>query len=142
MSDAGSERPTVAEEEEIILATVQRLLDTVANRDKKSMSEILLPEGQAIQSRDHQISYTSLRDLPEKVIGGTARLEERFHNPLVRVDDDIAMVWAHYDFVVDGEVHHWGTNILSFLKQDGHWRVSCVADNGRTGPRPEKWELI
>jgi hypothetical protein len=53
--------------------------------------------GHAIQSRDHQISHTPLRNFPE-MPGGTARLEERFYNPLVRVDDDIAMVWAHYDF--------------------------------------------
>jgi len=138
MTDAGPERPA-AEEEEVILATAQRLLDTVANRDKEGMSEILLPEGCATQSRDHQISHTRLRDFPEKIPGGTERLEERFYNPLVRVDDDIAMVWAQYDFLVEGEVHHWGTNILSFLKKDGLWRVSAIADNGRSGPRPGNW---
>ncbi len=42
--------------------------------------------------------------------------------------------WRH------GDVHHWGTNILSFLKQDGRWRVSAIADNGRTGPRPVDWD--
>jgi hypothetical protein len=42
MSDAGSDRST-AEEEEVILAIVQGLLDTVANRDKEGMSEILMP---------------------------------------------------------------------------------------------------
>jgi hypothetical protein len=135
MSEAGSDRPT-AEEEEVILATVQRLLDTVANRDKEGMREILMPEGCATQSRDHQISNPKFRDFPEKIPGGTERLEERFYNPLVRVDDDIAMVWAQYDFLVEGEVHHWGTNILSFLKKDGRWRVSAIADNGRSGPRP------
>jgi ketosteroid isomerase-like protein len=97
----------IEEDEWVILGTVQRLLDTVANRDKDGMRKILLPEGQAIQSRDHQISCTPLRDLPEKITGGTARLEERLYNPLVRVDDDIAVVWAHYDFLVDGDVHHW-----------------------------------
>jgi hypothetical protein len=120
---------------------VQRLLDTVAKRDFQTMREILLPEGCAVQSRDHRVSHTRLCDFPEKMPGGTARLEERFYNPLVRIDDDIAVVWAHYDFLVDDEVHHWGTNILSFLKQDGRWRVSSVADNGRTGPRPEDWEV-
>lgn len=44
MSDAGSERST-AEEEEVILATVQKLLDAIANRDKAGLSEILVPEG-------------------------------------------------------------------------------------------------
>jgi hypothetical protein len=93
MSHAGSDRST-AEEEEVILATAQRLLDTITNRDKEGMSEILIPEGWATQSRDHQISHTRLRDFPEKMPGGTERLEERFYNPLVRVDDDIVMVWA------------------------------------------------
>ena len=91
--------------------------------------------------RLHSLSCAPLRDLPEKITGGTARLEERFYNPLVRVDDDIAMVWAHYDFLTDGEVHHWGTNILSFLKQDGQWRAFSVADNGRSGPRSQSWEV-
>jgi hypothetical protein len=140
VSDAGFDR-SADEEEEVILAIVQRLLDTVANRDKDGMSEILIPEGCATQSRDHQISRTKLQDFPEKMPGGTERLEERFYNPLVRVDDDIAMVWAQYDFLVEGEVHHWGTNILSLLKQDGRWRVSAIADNGRSGPRPENWGL-
>ena len=138
MSGTGPECPA-AEEKDIILATVQRLLDTVANHDKKGMSEIFVPEGCATQSRDHQISHTKLRDFPEKMPGGTARLEERFYNPLVRVSDDIAVVWAQYDFLIGGEVHHWGTNILVFLKQDGRWRVSGVTDNGWSGPRPENW---
>jgi hypothetical protein len=144
MNDAGYKPPATGaeagEEERIVLATVQRLLNTVASHDMDEMSKILLPEGHAVQSRDHQIAHTELANFAEKIPAGPARLEERFYNPLVRVDDDIAMVWAHYDFLVGGKVHHWGTNIVSFLKQDGRWRVSGIADNGRTGPRPEDWE--
>jgi len=91
------------------------------------------------QSRDHVVSRTPLGEFAEKLPSGPDRVEERFYHPLVRVDDDIAMVWARYDFFVNGEVHHWGTNIISFLKQDGQWRVSGIADNGRTGPRPADW---
>jgi hypothetical protein len=137
VDDAKSQSRTV--EEEAILATLGRLLDTVASRDKRGMSELLVPEGSATQSRDHQISHTQLRDFPEKMPGGTTRLEERFYNPLVHVADDIAVVYAKYDFLVDGEVHHWGTNILSFVKQGTTWRVSAIADTARTGPRPKDW---
>jgi hypothetical protein len=140
LSDAGSDRPE-PEEEKAVLATVHRILDTIAQRDQEGMSELLVPEGCATQSRDHQIFHTRLGDFPQQMPGGTARLEERFYNPRVLIDDDIAMVWAHYDFLVDGEVHHWGTNILSLLKQDGQWRVCAVTDNGRTGQRPRNWEV-
>jgi uncharacterized protein (TIGR02246 family) len=129
----------MGEEEQAILTTLKRLLDTIANRDQEGMSKIFIPEGSATLSRDHQISHTQLRDFPQRMPGGTARLEERFYNPLVRIDDDIAVVWAQYDFLVDGEVHHWGTSIVSFLKQDGEWRVSAITDTGRSSPPPANW---
>jgi hypothetical protein len=137
MDDAHSQNHTVAEE--AVLATLGRLLNTVASRDKRGMRELLIPEGSATQSRDHQISHTQLRDFPEKMPGGTARLEERFYNPVVQVADDIAVVFAKYDFMVDGEVDHWGTNILSFVRQGTAWRVSAIADTARTSSRPEDW---
>ena len=127
-------------EEQAVLATLHRLLATVADRDKAGMAELLFPDGCAVQSRDHQVTCTPLRDFPGLMPAGEATLDEQFHHPLVRVDDDIAVVWSRYDFIVDGEVHHWGTNILSFLKQDGRWRISAVADNGRTSPRPVDWD--
>lgn len=131
--------PSHAVEEEAVLATLGRLLDTVTSRDKAGMGELFIPEGSASQSRDHQISHTQLRDFPEMMPGGTHRLEERFYNPRVHVADDIAVVYAKYDFLVDGEVHHWGTNILTFVKQGTTWRVSAIADTARTGPRPKDW---
>jgi hypothetical protein len=137
MSDTQVTKPTPEGEERAVLDTLYRMLETVTHRDKEAMRQLLVPDGCAVQSRDHQVTYTALRDFPDKMPGGTADLMERFYEPLVRVDDDIAMVWARYDFLVDGKVHHWGTNILSFLKQDGHWRVSAVTDNGRTGARPK-----
>ena len=131
---------TGSEEEQAVLATLRRLLATVAARDKAAMAELLFPDGCAVQSRDHQVTWTPLRGLPDLMPAGEATLEERFHHPLVRVDDYIAVVWSRYDFFVDGDVHHWGTNILSFLKQDGRWRVSAIADNGRTSSRPADWD--
>jgi hypothetical protein len=135
--DAQSESRSA--EKEAILVTLRRLLDTVAGRDKRGMSELLMPEGSATQSRDHQISHTQLRGFPERMPGGSARLEERFYNPVVHVADDIAVVYGKYDCLVDGEVHHWGTNTLSFVRQGAGWRISAIADTARTGSRPRDW---
>lgn len=128
------------DERQAVLDTVQALLDTVAHRDREGLRALLVPGGSAVRSRDHQVLCTPLVDFPDIIPGGTSELLERFYTPTVRVDDDIAMVWARYDFFVDGQVHHWGTNIVSLLKQDGRWRVSAIADNGRSGPRPVGWE--
>jgi hypothetical protein len=63
-------------------------------------------------------------------------MRERMQDPLVRVDDDIAMVWCAYDLYHDGEPHRWGTNIVSFMKTDGHWQICGITSNGRSGQRP------
>ncbi|MET7998340.1 nuclear transport factor 2 family protein [Amycolatopsis sp. NPDC005232] len=136
----GHFRSQTSEDALKVLDTVARLLDTVARRDKEGMRALLVPGGVSVRSRDHEVQVIPFADFPDLLPGGTAELDERFHDPLVRVDDDIAMVWAHYDFLVDGVVHHWGTNILSLLKQSGEWRVSSIADNGRTKARPRAWD--
>jgi hypothetical protein len=142
MPDAGSQPspgespPSLGDEQRAVLATLQQLFDAMANHDEGAMRETLIPGGAAVHSRGDRVLHTRLDDLPGQAAAGTERLEERIHDPLVRVDDDIAMVWAPYDFLVDGVTHHWGTNIVSFLKRDGRWRISGIADNGRTGARP------
>jgi hypothetical protein len=129
----------MGEEEQAVLATLQALLNAIADRDPEGMSELLVPEGSVTFSRDRKISHMQLRDFPGRLPGGTERLEERFHDPFVRVDDDIAVAWAHYDFLVDGEVRHRGTSIISFLNENGKWRVCGITDTARTGPRPPDW---
>ena len=124
------------DEEQVVLAVLQTLLDAIANRDQVAMHAVLVPEGGATHSRDDRVLHSLLRELPARMPGGTTTLEERIFDPLVRVDDDIAMIWAPYDFFIDGKPHHWGTNIISLLKRDGHWRITGVTDNGRSGRRP------
>jgi Putative lumazine-binding len=134
--------PTVTEpsspaEERAVLAALRALLDAISRRDKAAMREILMPDGGSTHVRDGRVFHMRLRDEPDRWAVGTARLEERIYEPLIRVDENIAMVWVAYDFLVDGEVHHWGTNIVSFLKQGERWLVSGIADNGRSGPRAD-----
>lgn len=60
--------------------------------------------GQAGSPSDRATTRFGWCRLPSLLI--PPELDERFHEPLVRVNDDIAVVWAHYDFLVDGVVHH------------------------------------
>ena len=49
------------------------------------------------------------------------QLEEPIYHPLIRIDHDLAMLWARYDFFIDGALHHVGANIFSLLKRDDRW---------------------
>jgi hypothetical protein len=121
------------EDEQAVLATMKALFDAITNRDKEGMRATFLPDGTAVHSRDGVLTTRRLVDIPDSMPGGTAVLEERVHDVQVRIDHDIAMVWAPYEFYFDDVLHHAGTNILSFMKQpDGRWLICGVTDNGRS----------
>ncbi|HJP76011.1 MAG TPA: nuclear transport factor 2 family protein [Pseudonocardiaceae bacterium] len=131
--DAGNERQAV-------LDTVHAFLDTIPRKDVEGMRALLVPGGSIVRSRDGETICTPMMEFPDLMPARPGAREELFYRPTVLIDDDIAMVWTRYDFLVDGELHHWGTNIFSLLKRDGRWRLSAIADNGRTSPRPDGWE--
>jgi hypothetical protein len=135
-ADAREENAAQDGAAEAVLATLFALLDAISNRDSAVIREILMPQGVSSHVRDGGLFHVRFEDLPDRWAAGTARAEERIREPLVRVDENIAVVWVAYDVYVDGEAHHWGTNIISFCKQDGRWRISGITDNGRPGARP------
>jgi hypothetical protein len=49
---------------------------------------------------------------------------ERYWSPEVRIRGGIAVVWAPYEFRIDGETSHCGVDVFDFVKIDGEWRVS------------------
>lgn len=63
---------------------------------------------------------------------GTTKIEERIHDPLIRIDNDLAIVWAPFDFFIDGIVNHCGTDLFNLVRKDGKWLIASVADTGRT----------
>jgi hypothetical protein len=124
------------EEEAAALAALQTLLDAMSRRDRAAMSATLVSEGSAVHSRDGRVFHETLAALVDRLPPGHQKIEERLGTPLVRVAQDIAMIWVDYEFFVADELHHWGTNIVTCLKVDGRWLVSGIADNGWSSPQP------
>jgi hypothetical protein len=61
---------------------------------------------------------------------GKAHMEERIHDPLVRTDHDLAMVWAPFEFLVDGKPDHCGTDLFNLVHTGGKWLIAGIADTG------------
>ena len=126
-------------EEKAVLAPFQTLLDGIGKRDHDMMRSALLPGGMITLTRadkTQQLHYDAfIEHIPAT---GTQKLEERIHDPLVKIDDDIAIIWAPYEFLVDGKVDHCGTDIAHLVKQNGKWLIAGIADNGRKECAPAK----
>jgi Putative lumazine-binding len=120
------------QDEQAVMAPITAMFDAMAKRDAAAMKKPLLPGGGMVLMRDGkptQMTFDAFADLVGKP--GKAQIEERIHDPLVRIDNDLAVVWAPFEFLVDGKVDHCGTDLFNLVRTDGKWLIASVADTGR-----------
>jgi len=119
-------------EEQAVLAPIQAMFDGMTKRDAAAIKEPTLPGGTMVLMRDGKPVQMTLDAFADRVgKPGTTHIEERIHDPLVRIDNDLAVVWAPFDFLVDGKVDHCGTDLFNLVRQNGKWLIASVADTGR-----------
>lgn len=129
---AGSALYAGTQEEQAVLAPVNALFDGMAKRDAEAVKKPLLAGGTMVLMRDGKAVRMTFEEFANRVATpGTTRIEERIHDPLVRIDHDLAVVWAPFEFLVDGKVDHCGTDLFNLVRIDGTWRIASVADTGR-----------
>src|SRR5690242_17587016 len=125
--------PFSTNEEQAVLAPVNAMFDGMAKRDAAAIKEPLLPGGTMVLMRNGKPALMTFEAFAERVATpGTTRIEERIHDPLVRINRDLAVVWAPFEFLVDGKVHHCGTDLFNLVRTNGKWLIASVADTGRT----------
>jgi hypothetical protein len=118
-------------EEQAVLAPIHALFDGMSKRDAAAIKAPTLPSGTMVLMRDGKPAQMTFDAFAERVgKPGTTQIEERIHNPLVRIDNDLAVVWAPFDFLVDGKVDHCGTDLFNLVRVDGKWVIASVADTG------------
>ncbi|MEW9624320.1 nuclear transport factor 2 family protein [Rhodanobacter geophilus] len=117
-----------------VLAPVRAFFAAMSRYDQAGMRAQVLPAGMATLMRHGKPDQLALGDFVDHVKPGKARIEERIRDPQVCVDDDIAVVWAPYVFLLDGKPHHCGTDVFNLARVDGRWLISGIADNSRDCP--------
>ena len=119
-------------EEQAVLAPVQALFDGMAHRDAAAIRAPLLPGGSMVLMRDGKPVRMTFDDFATHLAQpGATKIEERIHHPLIRIDNDLAVVWAPFEFLSDGKVDHCGTDLFNLIRQNGQWLIASVADTGR-----------
>ncbi len=117
--------------EQAVLAPVQAMFDGMSKRDAAAIKAPTLPGGAMVLMRDGKPSQMTFDAFAERAgRPGPTHVEERIHDPLVRIDNDLAVVWAPFDFLVDGKVDHCGTDLFNMVRVAGKWTIASVADTG------------
>jgi hypothetical protein len=120
-------------EERTVLQVAEKFLEGIGTRNKEQMLEQILPEGGAALLRDGAPLFINLRGVVDRIpFDAPGTMEEIISGqPVIRVDNDIAMAWTPYEVLINGKIDHVGTDIWSFVKLDGQWYISGLADNSR-----------
>lgn len=119
-------------DEQAVLEPITAMFDGMAKRDADAIKKPVLAGGTMVLMRDGKPTQMTFEDFANRVgKPGTTHIEERIHDPLVRIDNDLAMVWAPFEFLVDGKVDHCGTDLFNLVRVDGKWLIAGVGDTGR-----------
>ena len=118
-------------DEKAVLVPIQAMFDGMAKRDAAAIKASALPGATMVLMHDGKTEQITFEAFGERVGKGTTQIEERIHDPLMRVDSDLAIVWAPFEFRVNGKVDHCGTDLFNLVRKDGKWLIASVADTGR-----------
>jgi ABC-type iron transport system FetAB ATPase subunit len=119
-------------DEDEVLDVFRQFLTGMEQRNPDTLKDLVLPNGTMTRVSGgelQQISIAALLDMFPRE--GSSTLEERLYGPVVHTDGDIAVIWCTYDFRVDGDIRHAGSNIVSLARTEGRWVISGLSDTAR-----------
>ncbi len=64
-----------------------------------------------------------------KIAKGDA--DEQITFDVVKIDGDLAMVWAPYQFYWKGTFSHCGVDVFGLVRLNGTWKIQYIADTRR-----------
>jgi len=123
---------TVGQEGEVALVTrlSHEFMTALSSKDTQRLNALLAPQAMLYSVRDGEtgpvFGARTRESFLEGLQGGSNVFLERIWEPVVEVSGGVAMVWAPYDFHLDGAFSHCGVDVLTFLKLDGGWKVASV----------------
>lgn len=119
-----------------VLAVVERSFEAIAAKGPESEAlwrEVLLDRGamssvrevdgeRRVHVMDYGEHFERFADEPDP-----RPYLERLWEPVVLIDGDIATVWARYDFWLDEQFSHGGTDVVVLLRTDDGWKIASFA---------------
>ncbi|MFL5740756.1 MAG: nuclear transport factor 2 family protein [Flavisolibacter sp.] len=105
--------------------------DTALIRAAFSSSPILQTivtnkEGKTVVENEPLDSFIHFISLPH-----TQTYDERIRFDVVKIDADLAMVWAPYSFYLGARFSHCGVDSFQLVKENGNWKIQYLVDTRR-----------
>ena len=118
-------------------ATVQRLFDAMSTRNVDAARSLFTPEATLLAVRaDGTAAVTPHEQWLNHLATGKDQWLERMWNPKTLEHGSIAVVWAEYDFHLNGKFSHCGVDSVDLLKTAGGWKISGISFTRETSGCP------
>src|SRR4051812_47795280 len=120
-----------------VLATVQKVFDAMRTRDTSLLFQAFDTTGRLAGVAGRGGSPSVSLTTPAQFATGFLRApagdvwNERIFDPEVRIDGNLAQVWAYYTFHRNGTFTHCGVDAFMLLKVGGTWKITQLADSRR-----------
>ncbi len=121
---------------EAAIGVVRTMFAALAKGDTAGMRATFYPEARVVQTGTREGKrFYQVNPIDDflKSIGAAAgrKLEEQLIAPTAQVDDNLAVVWAKYRFLVDGKTSHCGVDSYQLVRGDAGWKLLHIVDTQR-----------
>lgn len=119
--------------EKEVAEVANTFLSALSAADTATLSGLLAPQAMIYSVREGtleaSIRAVSRAAFLESLGGEDQELLERMWDPVVKVQDLVAMVWTPYDFHLNDEFSHCGIDVFTMLKGAEGWQVASITYN-------------
>jgi putative lumazine-binding protein len=121
-----------------ILTTVQKVFDAMRTRDTALLSHAFDSTARLVGVSTRGAAPAVSLTAPSQFGAAIARApagdvwNERIYDPEVRIDGDVAQVWAYYTFHRNSTFSHCGVDAFMLVKVADAWKITQLADSRRT----------
>lgn len=122
-----------ADDEAAVLQVVRDLFDGMREKDEVKLRGVWHPEARlqsAGQTDDGSpaLLTTEVDGFIASVISSPASLDEVTFDEVVRLDGNLASVWAPYNLFVNDSFQHCGVDAIHLIRSGGGWQIFQLTD--------------
>lgn len=114
-----------------VLSTVDQFFAAMTERNGGKLRALTVPGSLSIwvanPPESKELNFINYAQMISRFSGEGPELIERYWNPTVMIEGNIALFWAPYDFHVDGNFSHCGIDSFQLVKRDGNWLLSNLS---------------
>ncbi|MCG8415289.1 MAG: hypothetical protein MI746_13805 [Pseudomonadales bacterium] len=117
---------------EAILDVVDRFFAALGARDRNGLLAVTLPGSLNISVANpvngpQDITIQNYTQMINGLGADSPSFLERYWDPTVLIEGNIAVFWAPYDFHIEGEFSHCGIDSFQLVKREGQWYLSNLS---------------